>query len=883
MPFTQAYSDHLNNLSTSIEHSLDQLYEKSLSALVGEPLTSKDTNLKKLLETPVSNLKKDIQEKIRGNNESELGARQRWFLLRQAWNDISAIQLEIKNGQLTTTEDISRRIQLTEELINGEYKKFSLDIFKPHQLSDRKVNFIKSVLGVANRLLLKQLAVQNILATNTKPNIPDQPNFDPTQTTGGYNELNTASTQALQAIQNQINEMEKIKCELKMHQLNVNTPDDNITNKHHAVITKSTELVTALNHEKDESQSIESINANIAKLETATKALQAAISDYETAVDRRLMDDSSKTIRLTEEKSAALLKLIESIDQALQKNENQEVAEASTLKAPTLLEKYKNHLTRLTTLLANENQCINDAAVARESAVDLLSISEHDRNTLTTLKSWCEKQSDYYLQRRAKEKLKIEKWGHVYNSAETSFKTLAKLHTDYQGLSGANKNESYFESSHIRTLENAIATTTAAIARLELLPKAAENTHPPQTIPMESNPTLSQLALKKTDLCEKCGALMENLAPNKIAEKYNSHYETITATKILLEQSSEKIAPLIAQRDHLLSQQSLKKYLESILTEQSQRYESNPFKITSNDHSPTALQNELNSILINLSAFPMSGTESIISNPLTELRKKIYQLEDAIDLKNRRYPSRDKGMLFGALAGGALATALCGGIVASVILSFGLALPIIIAAGVAAAIAPGLFGGVGRFFGLRKDNKAFKNSCEIKAELRVDNNQKSHPRENRVKRKETNQPFTVSVNNPHFDSQMKAAIVPIDKQRVTERMKTHRFLSIWGSEVFKKHSLHQESMEDRIEETDSDIAPSYPAPTEILTSPERPDKDRPDNAPRANPEPQANSGYSLLKGGQFKHFTLSFTQRAAPQQVQREASESVVVNAHGPG
>jgi hypothetical protein len=940
MPFTPIYTQQLNDLSQEIQTALDQLFEESLTVFAEETGVKLNSELDQLLKIPFSELTESQQNQLRGENTKEQGVRQRLFLLRQAWNDITRLNKSIMDKELLTQEALNNEIELISAMFQKAIPGFAEQIlFTSHELTNRKINFVRQFINIAHQLLKKQCAVQALLATNVVRGIEAYTESETLSTARkNYDEAMSAHNATwaadLKAHEDALNSLEKNKFAIEDIRLNHLLEKKKTLESAEATLNSKTEnladlektLKELIDKEIDDNATVVSLTQWDTELENAGKALLDAINAYkEEDVIKNMTLTQKETITFIETQNIILDRLEDAANKAFPEPPLDEKSLRTSLKKLDRLQltlnkeineeiqKLKDRYSELAALLTQHEADTTIAKSALNKHLPTLENEGDDTAALTNFHEACVEQHD-----RLTLPFETTPWKTLSNSIKTQLTAINALNKTNQGSSQSHSAASVVDTETTKQrLQDALKQTEADGLALEKKQKTLTQEQRERKKQRTASLNSGMETVKKQiqTLLNQCETINAELLAFHVTE---SREQALTqAINTLISVNQKRRSLIDAIRDDLTPSQNEADFLKQRLNILQKKFNENPWPVEDECH-PDRLLQELGNLPINkaLAKKPPFLLEKIQSDtPLEALIAKVDKLDHALRHAQKSYRYGRRGTLIGALVGGGLSAVLLGGLVASIVFSFGLSLPILIGVGVAIATAPGLLAAVGRFFGWRKDktinnntkNKAAKDKMEIRSNVTSTNSQHTLSRTQSIMLQKS----MLEEANTDLDAYLKAAQIPKTRAPLTRRRTLIAGASLLNN--LQRYPITYTSEArlpvidpNEITTPDDDVALSYdPAtvpednpvdtssqktrvrfaeetiPTESSTD-ENKESSLSSSSWEEKPEPAPlpatdKSTYSLFTGGDFSLFRISF---ASPQQAQGETSEPVVANAH---
>lgn len=751
----------------------------------------------------------------------------------------------------------------------------------------------------------------------------------------------TENEKALKDLEGTFHRIEIIRNALLLKKSSLSTQNTDILRCEKSLSDQQDELTALLAQEPGSTATTESLEALDSRLSAAAEMLIREMRSYNESVHNKIKQDTENTspfidaqvkalneLELTASQTVPSIPLDEGnlkkslVELASQHASLQEASIQETLK----LEAYSAALTALRSQLENDTRKIREAHKIQSL---VLSDTAGDTTTLSSFETACTEQEDTYATFKKLMPGGSSPWTTLKLSTEKNFNAINKQHQHGNGLLQHNSADACIDAQIMTQVAEMITTTNQKLRKLA--DQIAETKDQHQRL-QNVEKSFSRVILRVRERIQKsvseCDDILSELHEHNNQRLIAEHRRKIEAANQQLRLVNEKRRRLVEKIQTLQPHQSEADYLRQRLTDLQGKFNDHSFSIAQELHPDTLLQ-ELAALPISLELTVKHDTgieklDAVINqNPLTTLRKKVEKLDKKIAHANQSYHYRRKGTLIGTLTGGGLALLLCGGIAASIYFSFGLAIPMLIGIGIAAAISPSIGASIGRFFGWRKDKTSF-NQAQLSAnQVKADAFSRIHSNRNegtllRQKSMRSQEPLDEQTD-------LDALLAKTNRKVTYTRAKTVilpslnaysiNFTSIANINPSPVQSDSSSNNDDDLDE----VAPSFstdktvadPSPTLVHKSVHFNEEKR-DSSSTSNEDKKASSStafeeqqdnpshepvaassraatptteptYSLSKGGQFKHFTLSFAQRPAPQKVQREASEPVVVKAYGPG
>ncbi|HEU5280984.1 MAG TPA: hypothetical protein VFU82_03275 [Gammaproteobacteria bacterium] len=935
MPFTRAYTKQLTDLSDEIKKALDLLFAESLKTFTDETgvTLNNNPNFNSLLNTFIGELDGHKQKELRGEKTSEHGSRQRLLALRQAWNEVLRLQQLILDKTLITQKTLDEDISTFTTIFNKATAKQIQDIFPEHEFTERKIRFVTDFMAVAHQLLKKQCAIQALLAANVTRNIEKhlesralhQARETHNNAVVAHNKTWATEVEAhestLLTLEKKAHQIDAIRLALLAEKQTLSTTNNAMNEDADKLASLEKTLADLVKTPINDDATIESLTAWDLHIEAAGEALIAGINAYRKNViectastaknTNAFISDQNKTLDDLEEEARACQP--QPLDEENFKTSLATLDPSYLALCHEIDEEIIRLETHFTALTALKKQHETDNAHTKEALrLHLVTLANHDTDTtiLERFNKTCIDQHDFH-------DFGSTPWKKLSQFTATQFQEINTLNETNQGLSQSQSTESILDTSAAKTIKEAITETTTRLAQLKENKATITNQYNKEKKQGAGHLNSGTKTVKEKieSSLEECEKITDELIAFNNESTLNDRLLHLNQARETARSANKKRRDLLEKINLLQPLQNEADYLTQRIQILEEKFKNNPFPIEA-DISPDALKTALNALSVNIALTTPNLMQKF--NPLEALIAKVDTLEQKMTETNQSYRYRRRGTLIGALVGGALSLVLLGGLVTSIVLSFGLTLPITIGVGVIIASSPALFGGIGRFFGWRTDKTVNKQmthqnnteSLEKKSEINTRRNTHTLAREQSM----ASQLSLVQTTEQDLDAFLANEQKPRTAKPLTRRSTVRK--SIWdfkylapGSEntsilnlatpptpeddetvapsfdpeLERKTTppLNQKIVrfaEEEVISSHKETNPSFEAPLNTATPPHEVEVDIETEATlKATQEPKAKPAYSLFTGGDFGVFSVSF---ASPQQAQGETSEPVVANAH---
>lgn len=670
MPFTKAYTKQLTELSTKVEETLTNLYQESLVAftkVLGVKL-SKNERLKSLLNKPHDELTPNELAELTGNNESEFGSRQRLTILSKVWNEITRLNKNILENKIPTAEKLTEAIENIIIVLEGDIAPFAENTFKPHELTRRKITFARSFIGLAHRLLEKQFAIQQLLATNVSDATPTHTeNKELSEAKATYNQavaqynnkyLHNITTHEniILHIEAKIKAIQLIIAELEVKTANLKKPSDETAELQKRMDRSKAKLSELLETSPDENTTLEQFNQLDANIETAATELIDIMRSYQTTVIKKTTDTASTIEKLIEEKRKKLATLIDEIESIIPKHSFYRTSEDSSLTTPAendpsseeaiaaeakALGEYKAALTRLTehyqplekaiaaeiAALAQHSTTLTDLKTQHQASLEQTQqalsdctslLLKPDAEALQHFRTECD------LQHGAVDDLKTAtlgwagvstRWTTLHTSVTKHFESLNEQHKTDNALSSPHSPRSVIDKSAITKIEAALKETAQCHKALAEQRRTAAKEHDQRRRRTTHLKGDIVTLVKQTDLHSKsCERALENL-DKQIDEVIKSQTDEKTAASDLVQQSNRK------RRELLFTKEREESRLSELKAEEESRLSKLKAEMDSAELEVSLLRHRLETLQTKLRDSNITVNENSKLNPVNLLNK----------------------------------------------------------------------------------------------------------------------------------------------------------------------------------------------------------------------------------------------------------------------